>query len=165
MIIKCFSTLDKDEDEKLFDQKNVNAIINGIKVHDVQLMADTSYISGKYLRHVIMVYAYLSREVAWIHGSAQVSGQTNHRKIRGIYSTDSSGHGRGRLVIADVDADKDLEEVEEEAAELVAVVAEIVEECLTSTALTSPTPLAHLPTKNGPRLVQAVGEPMSLNNA
>ena len=32
MIIKCFSTLDKDEDEKIFDQQKVNAIINGIIV-------------------------------------------------------------------------------------------------------------------------------------
>ena len=32
IIIKCFSTLDKDEDEKLSDQQKVNAIINGIRV-------------------------------------------------------------------------------------------------------------------------------------
>ena len=40
-IIKCFLTLDKDEDEKLSDQQKVNAIINGIKVQDVHLMAAT----------------------------------------------------------------------------------------------------------------------------
>ena len=32
MIIKYLSTLDKDEDEKLSDQQNFNAIINGIRV-------------------------------------------------------------------------------------------------------------------------------------
>ena len=47
MIIKCFLTLDKDEDKKLSDQQKVNAIINGIKVQGVQLMEATSYISGK----------------------------------------------------------------------------------------------------------------------
>ena len=41
MIIKCFSTLDKDEDDKLSDQQKVNTIINGIKVQDVQLMASS----------------------------------------------------------------------------------------------------------------------------
>ena len=41
MIIKCLSTLDKDEDEKLSDQQKVNAIINGIRVQNVQLMAAT----------------------------------------------------------------------------------------------------------------------------
>ena len=41
MIIKYFSTLDKDEDEKLSDQQKVNTIINGIKVQDVQLMASS----------------------------------------------------------------------------------------------------------------------------
>ena len=69
------------------------------------------------------------------------------------------------LVTADVDADKDMEGVMGEAAEVVAGVIEIAEECLTSTALISPTPLANLPTKNGPRSVQAVGKPMSLSNA
>ena len=54
MIIKCFSTLDKDEDEKLSYQQKVNAIINGMKVQDVQLMSATSYIAGQYPRDVTM---------------------------------------------------------------------------------------------------------------
>ena len=57
MIIKCFSTLDKDVDEKLYEQQNVNAIINGIRVQDVQLMAATLYIVGQYPRDVTMVCA------------------------------------------------------------------------------------------------------------
>ena len=61
------------------------------------------------------------------------------------------------LVTADVEADEDTEGVMGEAAELVAGVIEIAEECPTSTALISLTPLAHLPKKNGPRSVQAVG--------
>ena len=69
------------------------------------------------------------------------------------------------LVTADVDADEDLEGVMEETEEVVAGVADIVEKCLTSTALISPNPLAHLPTKNGPRSVQAVGKPISLSSA
>ena len=52
-----------------------------------------------------------------------------------------------------------------EAAEVVARVIEIAKECPTSTAFISLNPLAHLPTKNGPRSVQAVGKPMSLSNA
>ena len=69
------------------------------------------------------------------------------------------------LVTADVDADEDLEGLMEDALEVVAQVAEIAEECLTSTALISPTPLANLPKNNGPRSVQAVGDPISLSNA
>ena len=69
------------------------------------------------------------------------------------------------LVTTDVDADEDMEGVMGVAAEVVTGVIEIAEECLTSTALIYPTPLAHLPTKNVPHLVQAVGEPMSLRNA
>ena len=68
------------------------------------------------------------------------------------------------LVTADMDTDN-TEGLMGEAAEVVAGVIEIEEECPTSTALISTTPLAHLPMKNGPRSVQAVGEPMSLSNA
>ena len=57
-----------------------------------------------------------------------------------------------------------MEGVMGEAAEVVAGVREIAEECPTSTALIYPTPLAHLPMKNVPRSVQAVGKPMSLSN-
>ena len=35
MIIKCFSTLDTDEDGKLSNQQKVNAIIHDIRVQDV----------------------------------------------------------------------------------------------------------------------------------
>ena len=69
------------------------------------------------------------------------------------------------LVTVDIDADKDMGGVMGEAAEIVSRVIEIAEECTTSTALISLTPLAHLLTKNGPSLVQAVGEPISLSNA
>ena len=62
------------------------------------------------------------------------------------------------MVTADVD--EDMEGVMEEAAEVVDGVIEMAEECPTSAALISPTPLAHLTTKNGPRSVQAVGESM-----
>ena len=57
LIIKRFSTLDKDEDEKLSDQQKVNAIINGIRVQDVKLIADTLYIAGQYPRDVTMACA------------------------------------------------------------------------------------------------------------
>ena len=63
-----------------------------------------------------------------------------------------------------VDADEDMEGVTGEAGEVVAGVIEIAEECTTSAALISPTPLAHLPMKKGTRSVQAVGDPMSLSN-
>ena len=97
MIIKCFSTLDKDEDEKLSDQQNVNAVINGIRVQGVQLIAATSYILGQYPRDVTMACTYFSKKVSRIHGSALVPGQTSRRKRRKIYSADSSGRGQGRF--------------------------------------------------------------------
>ena len=93
VIIKCFSTLDKDEGEKLSDQQKFNVIINGIRVQNVQLMSATSYIAGKYPRDVTMACAYFSRELARIHGSSQVAGQTSRRKRRQIYLADSSGRG------------------------------------------------------------------------
>ena len=69
------------------------------------------------------------------------------------------------LVTMDVDAGKDIKGVMGEANEIVAGVIKIAEECPTLTTFISPTPFAHLPTKNGPRSVQAVGDPISLSNA
>ena len=69
------------------------------------------------------------------------------------------------LVTADMDMDKDMKGVMGDAAEVVAGVIEIAEECPTSTALISPTPLAHLPTKKGTHLVQELGNHMSLSNS
>ena len=118
-----------------------------------------------------MACEYFSKEVARIHGSAQVAGQKNRRKYRGIYSAKVVFAAVVILVTADVDVDvdvdvdKDLEGVVEEVAEVVAGVSEIVEERLTSTALISPTPLTRLLTNNGLRLVQAVFELISLRNA
>ena len=97
MVIKCFSTLDKYEDGKLSDQQKVNAIINVIKVQEVQLMEATAYIAGQYPCDVTMACAYFSKEVSRIHGSAQVAGQTSRHKRCQIYSVDSSGRSRGRF--------------------------------------------------------------------
>ena len=69
------------------------------------------------------------------------------------------------LIIADVDADEDREGVMEEAVEVVSGVADIAEECLTSTALISLTPRAHLLTNNRLRSVQAVRDLISLSNS
>ena len=69
------------------------------------------------------------------------------------------------LVIAGVDADEYLEEVKEDATEVVTRGAETMEGFPTSTALISLTSLAHLLTKNGLRSVQAVGKLISLRNA
>ena len=46
MIIKYFFTLDRYEYENLSDQQKSNALINGIRFQEVQLMATTSYIAG-----------------------------------------------------------------------------------------------------------------------
>ena len=61
MIIKYFSTLDKDEDEELSNQQKVNTIINDIRVQDVHLVAATSYIVGQYPPDVTMACAFFSR--------------------------------------------------------------------------------------------------------
>ena len=60
-------------------------------------MDASSYIVGQYPRDVTMACAYFSKEVAQIHGSAPFANQTSRRKRCHIYSTDSSGCGRGSL--------------------------------------------------------------------
>ena len=94
LLIKCFLTLEKDIDEKLSDIKKVNALLKGIKTQDMELSASKAIFSQQYPRDLAAACAYFSKEVARLHGGAQLENQRNHHKRR-ISSFDSDG-GRGR---------------------------------------------------------------------
>ena len=82
LLIKCFSTLDKDMDKKLSDIQKVNALLKGIKTQDMELSASKTVISQQYPRDLASACAYFSKEVAILHIGAQLEKQRNHRKLR-----------------------------------------------------------------------------------
>ena len=98
LLTKSFSTLDKDIDEKLSDTQKVNALLKGIKTQDMELSASKAVISQQYPRNLAAACAYFSKEVARLHGGAQLENQRNHRKrrISGVGRDGGRGRGRGR---------------------------------------------------------------------
>ena len=82
LLTKCFSTLDKDIDEKLSDIKKVNALLKGIKTQDMELLAPKAVISRQYPCDLAAACAYFSKKVARLHGGSQLENQRNHRKRR-----------------------------------------------------------------------------------
>ena len=78
LLTKCFSTLDKDIDEKLSDIKKVKALLKGINTQDMEISASKSVISQQYPRDLAAACAYFSKEVAILRGGAQLENQRNH---------------------------------------------------------------------------------------
>ena len=79
LLTKCFSNLDKDIYERLLDIQKVNALLKGIKTQDMELSASKAVISQQYPRDLATACAYFSKEVARLHGGAQLEKQCNHR--------------------------------------------------------------------------------------
>ena len=94
ILIKCFSTLDKEIDKKLSYIQEVNALLKGIKTQDMELSASKAVIRQHYPRDLTAACAYFSKEVARLHGGAQLENQRHHRK-RCISAFGRDG-GRGR---------------------------------------------------------------------
>ena len=80
LLPKFFSNLDKDIDEKLSDIQKVNALLKGIKTQDMELSASKAVISQQYPHDLAADCVYFSKEVARLHGGAQLENQHNHRK-------------------------------------------------------------------------------------
>ena len=93
---KCLSNLDKDIDEKLSDIQKVNALLKGIKTQDMELSALKAVISQQYPCDLAAACAYFSKEVARLHGGAQLENQLNHPKRRISAFGRDGGHGQGR---------------------------------------------------------------------
>ena len=94
LLTKCFSTLDKEIDEKLSEIQKVNAFLKGIKTQDMELSASKAVIIQQYPFDLAAACAYFSKEVARLHGGSQLENQRNHRKCRISAFGRDSGHGR-----------------------------------------------------------------------
>ena len=61
LLTKCFSALDKDIDKKLSDIQKVNALLEGIKTQDMEILASKAVIIQQYPRDLDAACAYLSK--------------------------------------------------------------------------------------------------------
>ena len=61
ILTKCFSTLDKDIDEKLSYIQKVNALLKGIKTQYIELLASKAVISQQYPHDLAAACVYFSK--------------------------------------------------------------------------------------------------------
>ena len=61
LLTKCFSTLDKDMDEKLPNIKKVNTLLKGIKTQDMELSASKAVIGQQYPHDLAAACVYFSK--------------------------------------------------------------------------------------------------------
>ena len=83
-------------DEKFSDIQKVNALLKGIKIQDMELLASKAVISQQYPHDLAAACAYFSKEVVRLHVGAQLENQRNHcKRCISDFGRDG-GHGGGR---------------------------------------------------------------------
>jgi hypothetical protein len=94
--LKCiFQVLDKDPDERLSNQQQVEHLLRGICTDDVELKGAKAVVSSQHANDFDAACAYFSWEVSQLHGLAQLEAARCRTKKHGIYATDTGGHGCG----------------------------------------------------------------------
>jgi hypothetical protein len=97
LLTKCFTTLDKDEEERLTDRQKVGKLLKGIQSSDTELLACKAVISQNYPRNFTGACAYFSQEVGRLHGGAQLENRKyRKRRVSEVSSFRGRGRGRGR---------------------------------------------------------------------
>ena len=100
IMTKCFNTLHKDPDERYSDRRKVEKLLKMIKCQDTELLAAKSLIDERFSRDYIGACSFFSKQVARVHGPAQLEYKQSRGKKRGVYAVDSrsqrGGRGRGR---------------------------------------------------------------------
>jgi hypothetical protein len=95
---RIFQVLAKDPDESFSARQQVEKLQQGIRTEDPELRSAKVIISNQYANDFVGACAFFSREVARIHGPAQLENRREKDRKRRISSvqTDSQSHGRGR---------------------------------------------------------------------
>ena len=103
LLTKCFTTLNKDPDERVSARQKVERPLKGIGTPDTELLACKAVISQNYRMDFSGACAYFSQEVARLHGGAQLENRKNRKRRisdvssgRGGRSGRARGGGRGR---------------------------------------------------------------------
>ena len=92
-----FQTLNKDDDESLSDRQQVEKLLKCITTDDPELRGAKVVVSNQYAADFTNACAFFSREVARIHGPAQLEARRDRSCKRRVSSTDRTRHGRGRF--------------------------------------------------------------------
>jgi hypothetical protein len=98
LLTKCFTTLDKDPDERVSARQKVERLLKGINTSDTELQACKAVISQNYRADFSGACAYFSQEVARLHGGAQLENRKHQKRRVSEVSSGRGRSGRGRFV-------------------------------------------------------------------
>ena len=95
---RIFQVLAKDPDESYSTRQQVEKLQQGIRTEDPELRSAKVIISNQFANDFVGACAFFSKEVARIHGPAQLENRREKDRKRRISSvqTDSQGRGGGR---------------------------------------------------------------------
>ena len=96
LLTKCFTTLDKDPDERVSAHQKIERLLKGIKTPDTKLLACKAVILQSYRADFPGACAYFSTEVARLHGGAQLEIRKNRKRRVSEMSSGRDGRGLGR---------------------------------------------------------------------
>lgn len=97
LLTKCFTTLDKDPDERVSARQKVERLLKGINTPDTELQACKAVISQNYRADFAGACAYFSQEVARLHGGAQLENRKQRKRRVSEVSSGRGRSGRGRF--------------------------------------------------------------------
>ena len=75
-LTRAFATLDKDLKQNKMTRKNLELLINGIKMADIKLISCKAIISQNYAIDFTGTCSHFSYQVTRFHGGAQLETQT-----------------------------------------------------------------------------------------
>jgi len=93
---RIFSTLNKDEDEQLSEKQMVDALREGIKSNDSNIIAAKVTIFQQYRYDFDAAQNFMSGLISTIHSAAIHEHSHRGYKRRNVSSIESGGRGRGR---------------------------------------------------------------------
>jgi hypothetical protein len=101
ILLKLFSILDKDPDERLSECQKVEKLLSCIQTQDMEMVAQKSIIASQYPNDFSGACNYFSAEVSCLHAGAQLenSKYKNKRNISAMQGSGGrrdGGRGRGR---------------------------------------------------------------------
>jgi hypothetical protein len=93
ILLKSFSILDKDLDERLSERQKVEKLLSCIQTQDMEMVAQKSIITSQYPNDFSGACNYFSAQVSRLHAGAQLENNKykNKRNISAM-----QGHGGGR---------------------------------------------------------------------
>jgi hypothetical protein len=95
--LKCiFQVLDKDPDERLSNQQQVEHLLRGICMDDAELKGTKAVVSSQHANDFDAACSYFPWRVSQLHGPAQLEVAGCSTKKHGIYAVDTGGCSCGR---------------------------------------------------------------------